>query len=423
MPDGIILTNEQSAAVQMIHDNPISILTGGPGTGKTTTMLQVLDELSAQGLIIACAAPSGKAAKRMSEATGRIATTIHKLLDAHMENDRFVFERSSDMPLDADVVIIDEVSMISTDLFADLLQAIKETTKLVLIGDQDQLPSVGPGAVLRDLLASGKIPHINLTVIQRNSGEIVKVCHAIKAGKTFKSADVLDLDNGINYRHIECCSEKKIVKAITSIVTDAMPRRGYDPVWDVQVITPTNDKTSMSCQGLNKRLQQVLNPEEFIEGCDFKIGDKVINIKNKNSKFAFEDESITALSTDYINVVAETQLYNGDIGRIIGVQDNNLICEFFDPSRTVLMPKKNNDLLMAYAITCHRFQGSEIPVCIIPVHRAFQFICSRAWIYTAISRAKVICITVGEMGAIDKAVAKDLGAFRVTRLQEMLNVA
>ena len=396
----IILTDEQQSAIKMTMDNPVSILTGGPGSGKTMTCKKIIQAAQNNKYSINLCAPSGKAARRMSEATGWNASTIHKLLEAQMNNGEFIFACGRTNPLKSDLIICDETSMVSSDLMASLLNAVENRTKILFVGDQDQLPSISAGAVLRDFLASKIIPHVNLSKIHRNSGDIVKACHKIKHGSSYTPSATLDLKTGLNLRHIEISSPAKIVKVIEDIIVNRMPERGYDPIWDVQVLCPTNKKTAMSCKGINEILQNSLNKNGPQEKTIFRAGDKVIQTKNKE------------IDGEYI--------VNGDIGQVVNIDKKGLKVKFFDPDRIVNISKTVNNLLMAYAITGHRFQGSEAPVIIIPVHKSFSFLVNRPWIYTAISRAQKICITIGQFSAIEKAIRKEDANVRVTRLQNLL---
>ena len=395
-----MLTLEQQSAVTMVQENPVSILTGCPGVGKTYTCKAIIQKAHEADQSVSLAAPSGKAAKRLSEATGRSASTIHKLLEAQMDNGTFFFKRDEGNPLNADLIILDEVSMVSNQLMCDFLKAVECGTTVLFVGDQYQLPSVGPGAVLRDFLASGKIPHVELTEIQRNSGDIVKSCHLIKDGKFYTPSPELDLDKGMNLRHIEVKNPVQIKNIVKELVVNRLPARGYDPIWDIQVLSPTNKMSEVSCQSLNTMLQRELNPNPVVKNIIFRVGDKVIQTKNDN--------------------IGGTYVVNGDLGMILDINDKHMVTEFYSPKRTVEISKKVNDLLLAWSITGHRFQGSEAPVIIIPVHKTLRYILNRPWIYTAISRAKDLCITVGQMSAIHGAIKKEGANLRVTRLQERL---
>ena len=395
-----MLTPEQQSAVAMVKNNSVSILTGAPGVGKTFTCKQIIQEFRDAKQTVLLAAPSGKAAKRLSEATGRIASTIHRLLEAEMRNGTFYFNCNETNPLDADLVILDEVSMVSNGLMCDFLKAVTKGTKILFVGDQYQLPSVGPGAVLRDFLASGKIPHVELTEIHRNAGDIVYACHKIKDGKFYEPSPKLDLERGMNLRHVEAKNPVQIKNIIQELVIKRLPARGYNPVWDVQVLSPTNKMSDISCKSLNTMLQQQLNPKPPVNGTIFRIGDKVIQTKNES------------INGDYV--------VNGDLGTIVDIKAKHLTVSFYNPDRKVEISRKSNNLLLAYAITGHRFQGSEAPVIIIPVHRTLSYILNRPWIYTAISRARQICITVGQFDAIRQAIRKEGANLRLTKLREKL---
>ena len=395
------LTSEQEQAVEIIKNNNVSILTGAPGVGKTFLAKRVIDQHIKRGYKIALCAPSGKAARRLSQSTGRGASTIHSMLQARMVRDEFVFSYCENNQMDIDMIVVDESSMLDSPLMASLMHAVSPKTKLLFIGDDSQLPPVGMGCVFRDMIASGVIPVAELTEIQRNSGQIVRACHKIKDGKSYTPSKIIDIEAGINLVHVECSSPQKIVQFIDRIVTEKMVERGYDPIWDVQVLSPTNKRTTMSCESINKTLQAKLNPNKINEITGFGPGDKVINTKNTT----FKDGEYVA---------------NGDLGTIQSYEGNELIVRFSDPDREVTMNAVNNKLLHAYCCTTHRYQGSEVPVVIIPVHSSFNFFVTRPWIYTAISRAQHICITVGEFSAIESAIAKEGSDHRLTRLQERL---
>jgi len=415
--DNVILTDQQKAAVKMVQSQRISILVGGPGTGKTTVCKTIIERAKKEGLKVKLAAPSGKAAKRMSEATGQSASTIHRLLEPQMGSSGFEFERNEVKPIECELVICDEVSMVANNLMADLLRAIDHGTKVLFIGDQDQLPSIGAGAVLRDFLLSKTIPYMELNKIHRFSGDIVKACHAIKHGRQYSPSGTVDLEKGLNLRHIETRSESEVLRIIKEIVVNRMPARGYDPIWDVQVISPTNERTTMSCKSINAVLQQGLNSNPPEKNTPFRVGDKAIQIKNarvtarisRDRDYPFND-----------NGELETYVVNGDLCQIEEIEKKKIIAKFFDPDRIVVLSKTDNQLLLAYVITCHRCQGSESPVVVIPVHGSFNFFVTRSWIYTAISRAKELCITVGQFSAINRAIQNEVSDSRITKLQERL---
>lgn len=412
----IQLTDQQQAAIAMVKSSRVSILSGGPGTGKTTATKEIINWAESENLKIVQAAPTGKAAKRLIESTNRYASTIHSMLGCTFDNGQFKFIHGKNNPLPVDLIILDEVSMITCDLMVRVLEAVDiKRTKLLLIGDQDQLPSVGAGAVLRDLLASGAVPHVELDKIHRNTGLIVEACHQIKSGQIYTPRRKLDLsaENPINLIHIECFTPEMALEGLQKIMCEVIPEKyGFDPVNDIQLISPVNSKGVLSCDSINKILRDRLNPLQIDQvfsdedqNYQFRTGDKVINTKNCK---------VTAVGGK------TTAIVNGDIGIVQSVSDKIITVLFSDPDREVEILKKEQNLLHAYCITCHRFQGSEAPVIIIPVHNQFNYFLSNAWIYTAISRAKSICVTVGTFVTIEKAIRNRVPNNRKTKLKERL---
>ena len=410
------LNQLQQAAYEMVIASPVSILMGGPGTGKTWTVKEILKGFKKQNLTVAMAAPTGKAAKQMNLATGEeSATTIHKLLKPTPRTNPatgeviFGFDHNKENPINTDVLILDECSMITNSLMADVLAALDYKTKLVLVGDKGQLPSVGCGAVFRDMIESGIIPITELMEIQRNSGDIVKACQAISQGRFYTPSLKINLPEA-NLQHIENNNIQSIQGIIQQLVCNQIPKQfKIDPIWDIQVISPVNKRTELSCEGLNKVLQSALNPNPPFEKSIFRKGDKIIQTKNEMIKTPKG---------------GEVYVVNGDIGSVYDIDRNNLILKFnhADPEkiRYALVSATSNHLLLAYCITAHRFQGSQAPVIIVPVHSTFSFFLDRSWIYTTISRAEKICITVGEFQAIRVAIIKDNSQKRVTKLKELL---
>ncbi len=406
----IKLTDKQKSIIPLIDNNNLAILTGGPGTGKTESTRGILGWAEKNKMRLAVAAPTGKASKRVSEVLNFRATTIHGLLEPKFVNDKFVFSRNEKNKLNIDLLILDEVSMIDNNLMASIMKALDTSKiKLLMVGDADQLPSVGPASILRDLLLSKIVPHVELDEIFRNSGDIVKACHQIKDGKSYIPSKTLDIEKGLNLRHIEVNSLEGIQQVIKKIVCERMPERGYDPIKDVQVLSPVNKRTIVSCDGLNKILQDELNSNPAIENIKYRVKDKVIQTKNMKIQSTIGQEEIVV---------------NGDMGTVLEInKDNNrMVVRFENPKREVYISasKKKNHLLLAYAITVHRFQGSESPVVVIPVHSSFNFFIDRCWLYTAISRAQEICITVGSFESIERAIDREMVLNRKTMLKEKL---
>lgn len=406
------LTKEQKQAVEMVKKHPISILTGAPGVGKTFTLKAVLEWAKSKNLKIVQASPTGKAAKQMQKSTNFPASTIHKMLRPQMSPEgSFIFTKDEKDQLQEDLIVLDETSMITNSLMSSVVKAIKTNSKLLMVGDHYQLPSIGAGSVLRDLIKSNQVPFTELTEIQRNSGDIVKACHKIKDGKSYIPSKVLDPKNGLNLRHIEIHSLEGIQQIIKKIVCERMPERGCDPIKDVQVLSPVNKRTIVSCDGLNKILQGELNSNPAIENIKYRVKDKVIQTKNDKISNTIGQEEIVV---------------NGDMGTIldIDVKTKKMVVRFENPTRDVYISasKKKNHLLLAYAITVHRFQGSESPVVVIPIiHSSFNFFIDRCWLYTAISRAQEICITVGSFESIERAIGREMVLNRKTMLREKLN--
>lgn len=433
----IKLTKQQLLSVEMVKNNQVSILTGGPGTGKTTTTKEIIDWAISENLKISQAAPTGKAAKRMMSATDYYASTIHTMLGCEFDDKTksFKFIRNAYNNLPADLIILDEISMITNDLMARVLEAIDTNkTKLLLIGDQNQLPSVGAGAILRDILASKTIPHVELDIIHRNSGKIVTACHKIKDGQLYTPVRKLNLeaDSPVNLIHIECFTPESALLGIEKLMCDVIPKKyNYDPVEDIQVISPVNKKGELSCDSINKVLRNRLNPDKvnnFEENLDNHIDNhfkaKENNSDNNTYKFRSGDKVINTKNSKAESVGGEeSAIVNGDIGIVQAVDVKSITVLFSDPERTVRIPKSDQHLLHAYCITCHRFQGSEAPVIIIPVHRQFNYFLSNSWIYTAISRAKDICITIGSFQTVERAIRNRQPNNRVTMLSEKLIAA
>ena len=397
------LAPDQQEAFRLAMTHPVFILTGAPGTGKTFTLRRIIEQFVEWNKLIALAAPTGKAAKRMSEVIGRPAMTIHRLLGPEPRTFKgelvFGFTRGIGSPIPHDVLVVDEFSMVDISLAASLFRAVAAGTRVLIVGDHYQLPSVGPGAVLRDLLAAG-VPSYELTEIKRNTGDIVKACHAIKDGLPAVPSTHLDPDTGLNFRHIEESDPFAIQEIIRDLVTKRLPMHGYDPVWDVQVLSPMNERTALSCLDLNTLLQGALNIHSPVPGIPLRISDKVIQLKNEEIDGEF--------------------VVNGDLGEVKDINDNEIKVLFLYPDRLVKIKRKAHHLRLAYCISIHRMQGSEGPVIIIPVHTCFGGFFNRELLYTAISRARDICITVGEFHALEAATGRVGNVRRITRLTELI---
>jgi len=395
------LADDQIPAAQIIAESPVSILTGPPGTGKTYLLARLVE---AQRYPPMLAAPTGKAAKRMGEALDRLgaARTIHSLLGGRpKDGGGWIWTKTRNNPLDTYWLILDEVSMVDTALLSVALDAVPDGARVTLVGDPNQLPSVGAGAVLRDLLASGRIPHAELKTIKRNSGRIVAGCHSLIAGQMPATATMAeafpaggDPNSDLNLIGV---NTKNIQATIPKLLDYLQQTHGFDPLADVQVMSPLNDKGEASCKPLNELLQRKYVQSAKFAGFDFGLGDKVICRKNGTVKMRDGDD---------------TTVVNGDFGRVTGLDtvSKALIVQHFFPDRFCLykVHEARNALRLAYAVTVHKMQGSSAPVVIIPCHRsaAGSPVWTRELIYTAISRAEKYCFLVGTPGLIEKAIGR-----------------
>jgi exodeoxyribonuclease V alpha subunit len=386
----------QLQAVMTSIQNGLFILSGGPGTGKTTTINMMLRYFESEGLDIFLAAPTGRAAKRMTEATGFEARTIHRMLELNSalsdEDGRKVrFERNEQTPLEADVVIIDEMSMVDIQLFQALLKAIAPGTRLILVGDVNQLPSVGPGQVLRDVMDSGRFPMVVLQKIFRQAGEsdIVVNAHRINRGEQIaldnKSKDFFLLErNDVNV----------IYKHMIQLIQEKLPRYVQASPMDIQVLTPMR-KGSLGCETLNGILQRYLNPpdaakrEHAVGEVIYREGDKVMQIKN-NYQLEWEIVSRYGIPVD-----RGVGIFNGDMGRILEINEAaaELVVEYDEHRRVTYPFSMLEELELSYAITIHKSQGSEYPAVILPLLTGPRMLFNRNLLYTAITRARS-CVTI-----------------------------
>ncbi|MBO7650772.1 MAG: ATP-dependent RecD-like DNA helicase [Lachnospiraceae bacterium] len=393
----IELDDIQRRAVFEAARSGVFVLTGGPGTGKTTTINAIISLFESRGLHILLAAPTGRAAKRMTEATGREARTIHRLLEVSRMGDengefrRGMFQRNEDNPLEADVVIIDEMSMVDIYLMNALLHAVPVGTRLILVGDSNQLPSVGPGNVLRDILASGAFPIVCLTKIFRQAEEsdIIVNAHRINNGEEIR------LDNkSKDFFMMRRSDPQVIIREVCQLVRDKLPKYVKTTAAEIQVLTPMR-KGELGVENLNRVLQEYINPPEEgrqeyeTRGVCFREGDKVMQIKN-NYQMEWEVRGVRGTIKD-----AGTGIYNGDIGIIKSINRFAEEMEIqFDDGRTVQYPFGSlEDLEHAYAVTIHKSQGSEYPAVVLPILSGPRMLLSRNLLYTAVTRA-VSCVTI-----------------------------
>ncbi len=400
---GIHFAANQRAAVKTALTAKVMLLTGGPGTGKTTTTIGMLHLFEALEKRVLLAAPTGRAAKRISETTGREAKTIHRLLEFSPQNRGF--KRDRENPLDADVVIIDEMSMVDIVLMNNLMKAIPQRATLIMIGDVDQLPSVGAGNVLTDLIASGQVTVVTLTEIFRQAREshIVTNAHRINRGKFPQTTGPADR----NFFFIEEEDPDRAVDLICDLVKKRLPKHyGFHPMDDIQVLCPMRRGT-VGSENFNKRLQAVLNDssEEAIQGGrNFRVGDKVMQVRN---------------NYDY-------DVFNGDIGRITGVDRIEKTVTIQFPEKRVAFDMADlNELVLAYGITVHKAQGSEYPAVIVPLMTQHYLMLQRNLLYTGITRAKELVVLVGTKKALGMAIRNnkvvERNSFLAERLREVLS--
>jgi len=509
------LNEEQTQAGRQAESNGVSIVTGPPGTGKSFATAKILSSFVSNGArSIRVTAPTGKAAKRVAELLAKQlpdgavipCTTIHKALgptpsdseqgipskDAKVGRgrDEFTFSKNAQNPIETCHIVIDEASMVDVKLAAKLLRAIKPGTRVIFVGDENQLPSIGPGSFLRDMIEAG-IPATALSRIVRSDGggRVVRACHAIMRGEVPEPAAKVMLPTE-NWIHVEVDDPTAIAQTIVEM-HEAVKRNEnsrFDPVWGMQAVSPQNGKSPMGCDHLNRKLSEVLNdwrrhndkPVQADEpGFDppFVIGDKVVRTKNglcqqmirdnqprassdpasKGSGNQASDTNITdeldfdedlrfttAPSDEEVPTwiwentrykLIETDIVNGDMGEVIDIVpgdkgDSYVVVRFRTPDRWCRLPFSKHHLVSAYALTCHKAQGSGFPYVIVPVHESFwwdhktgQGLFSREWLYTAISRAEELLVTVGQFSAIRKAVGRKTVHRRRTRLVQRIREA
>lgn len=389
----IELSDEQKEALRMAVDAPIMVITGGPGTGKTTLINSILAVYQRKNFSLLLAAPTGRAAKRMEVTTGHEAKTIHRLLEY---NPKFHdFSRNLLNPLDADVVVIDEMSMVDIHLMASVLKAVPDHARLLLVGDVDQLPSVGPGNVLMDIIASTVVPTVRLKTVFRQAAEsgIISNAHRINTGQTPEW-------NTTDCFFVERDDAEAVRDTVLELVANRIPKKfGYDPWKEIQVLSPMH-RGEAGVANLNTHLQEVLNPEgQAIPRKGFRVGDKVIQTRNNY----------------------ELDVFNGDVGRITVVSEEvkELHVEFED--RTALYSFDDiDDLSLAYAITVHKSQGSEYPALVLPLASQHYLMLQRNILYTAITRGKSLVVVVGDQKALRRALHNTDVSRRNTRLAERL---
>ena len=421
--ESIQLDELQKDAVIEAVNSGFLVITGGPGTGKTTTINTIIRYFEEEEMEICLAAPTGRAAKRMTEATGYDARTIHRLLElnggpSEERSSSMRFERNEENPLEADVIIIDEMSMVDIQLMQALLKAVTVGTRLILVGDVNQLPSVGPGNVLRDIIDSGCFNVVRLTRIFRQASEsdIIVNAHKINAG------EVIDLrKRSKDFLFIGRDHPDAIISAMITLMKEKLPGYVHADPFDIQIMTPMR-KGALGVERLNNILQSFLNPpepgkqEKESGGVTFRAGDKVMQIKN-NYQMEWEIRSRYG-----IPVESGMGVFNGDMGRIREINDfaETLTVEFDEGKMAEYTFRQLEELELAYAITIHKSQGSEYPAVIIPVHSGPRMLMSRNLIYTAVTRARSCVCLVGLAGTFQDMVDNQVEQRRYSGLMSRI---
>lgn len=401
---GLSLAPGQRSAVLLALAHRTAVITGGPGTGKTTIVRVLVEAARRLNLELRLAAPTGRAARRMTEATGAEARTIHRLLEFNPRTGAFT--RDIDQPIDGDGVLIDEASMVDLRLMHALVRALPEDGRLVLVGDADQLPSVGAGRVLADVIASGAVPVATLSEVFRQAAGsgIVRNAWRVNHGDRPRSSEQEEGEGlSRDFFLLNRRTEVEALDTLTEVMSRRLPRLGFDPRTEVQVLTPMHNGL-LGTQALNRHLQGLLNPTgpSLVRGeRTFRQGDRVLQVRNNY----------------------DLDIFNGDVGKISDTTGQGLVVDFGEGgagAEVVVSGEDLSDIELAYAISIHKSQGSEYPAVVILLHRSHRIMLRRNLLYTAITRARRFCCLIGEADAIDHAVGQRGGDERFTRLGERL---
>lgn len=400
----IELSDKQKNALKMVNDNNVTIITGGPGTGKTTIIKNIIDIYEENGKKVILAAPTGRAAKRMTETTGKEASTLHRLLEIGKIDDDNLFKNNDNYqgaPIDADIVIIDEVSMMDMFIMNYLLKCIYQGTKLVLVGDVDQLASVGPGSVLKDLIASNQVATVSLDKIFRQAAKskIILNAHKVNNGEMFLSKEELEEDTKEDFFFIKENLQERMLAQVVSLCTGRLEKYGnYDFFQNIQVLSPTK-KGLLGTKELNRILQEQLNPnimnlpEKASMGAIFRKGDRVMQIKNNYDIYWEKEGTGSGISNKEIG----NGVFNGEIGTVIQIDEKEKQVEIqFDDNKIARYEFTELDQIEhSYAITIHKAQGSEFDVVIMAIPQTAPMLLTRNLLYTGITRAKKLLVVIG----------------------------
>ena len=404
----ILLSEKQKEAIRAINDNNVTIITGGPGTGKTTIIKSIIEIYKQKKYKIVLCAPTGRAAKRMTETTGEEASTLPRLLEIGKVDEESLFKKDNEYqgaPIDGDIIIVDEVSMVDMFIMSYLLDCIYKGTKLILVGDCDQLPSVGPGSVLKDLISSEKITTVHLDKIFRQAAKskIIVNAHRVNSGKKFISKEDKEMeeDSKQDFFFIKENNQEKVLKQVLSLCNGRLKKFGdYDFFESIQVLSPTK-KGMLGTKEMNKALQEELNPhregeaEKNSMGAIFRIGDRVMQIKNNYDIYWEKKENG--------EVEVGNGVFNGETGTILNINEKEKnICVKFDDEKLVWYEFNDLEQLEhSYCITIHKAQGSEFDVVIMIVPQAAPMLLTRNLLYTGLTRAKKLLIVIGNERVVD----------------------
>lgn len=405
--NNIILHSKQREAVSLAVNRGLIVLTGGPGTGKTTIIKCILQLLTARGLKVMLAAPTGRAGKRLAEATGCEAKTIHRMLGMEFSSGKPVFRFNELNNLETDAVIIDEISMADIYIFNALIKAIPQGARLVLVGDKDQLPSVSAGNILSDIIASGALPVISLTEIYRQEANSLIVVNAHRINK----GEMPVIDNSSRdffFSNVE--ADGRLVDTVISLLTERLPGYFGFSTKDIQVLAPTK-KGIAGVANLNDCIQRVLNPrgkELVVNGTVFRVGDKVMQTVNDYG-LPWEKDAETGEG-----------VFNGDVGYIADIEKGEMIIDFDDGKRAIYDREKQDELILAYAVSVHKSQGSEFRAVILALSGGGYMLQNRNLLYTAVTRAREAVIVVGPIGVLKRMIYNDYIDKRYSLLKEFI---